>query len=136
MKIVFIVDDDPSHARVCERILKRAGFGVITAADGSQALRVLGQTQVDLVLTDLVMPDTDGFELLMALRTKTSQAPVIVMSGSGGTALNGTLLEQSRLLGASEILAKPFSESELLAAVHRALNQHDHSEPGASLPQS
>lgn len=123
MKIIFIVDDDAAHRRVWERVLKRAGYGVVTASDGAKALHVLSQTSVDLMLLDVVMPDKDGFETLMALRASNSQIPVIAMSGSGGPQNNHTLLRQCRLLGATAILTKPFSEPVLIETITGALDQ-------------
>lgn len=121
MKIIFIVDDDPAHVRVWERVLKRAGYGVVTAPNGADALKVLEHTTVDLILLDVVMPDKDGLELLMTLRDRKLSVPVISMTGSGSSEMSHTLLAQSRLLGAQAVLAKPFSEGELLQAVEAVL---------------
>lgn len=123
LKIIFIVDDDPAHARICERILKRAGYGVVTAPDGDQALKLLAQSPIDVLLLDVVMPGRDGFEVLLALRKSRSSVPTIAMSGSGGPELNDALLAQCRMLGATSVLGKPFSEHELLAAVAAALGE-------------
>lgn len=121
MKVIFIVDDDASHLRVCERILKKAGYAVVTASNGRDALRVLSQTTVDLMLTDLVMPEADGLEILTALRSSKKRSPIIAMSGSGTEAMRDLLLKQAKFLGAVAVLAKPFGESRLIDAVSNAL---------------
>lgn len=131
MKIVFIVDDDPSHARICERILKRAGYGVVTANQGDQALKVLAQTTVDVLLLDVIMPGKDGFEVLLALRRTNPTIPVISMSGSSDVVPSRDLLKQCKLLGARRILAKPFTEAALLEAIDAVLAESAAGRPSA-----
>lgn len=76
-----MVDDDPAIREVASGLLEDAGYAVITAEDGAAALRVLGRSQPDLVITDLRMPRMSGFELLKILRERFPQLPVIAVSG-------------------------------------------------------
>jgi CheY-like chemotaxis protein len=116
-RIILLLEDDASYRRVIERMLKRAGHGVITADNGAAALKVLGQTSVDLLLLDIYLPEMDGFELLLALRRLHPELPVLAISGGGLGAAPGHMLEQCRKLGARAVLAKPFSEEELIRAL-------------------
>lgn len=78
---LLIVDDDPAIRELASDLFKDAGYRVMTAADGHEALRRIGGTLPDLVITDLHMPRMSGFELLIVLRERFPQIPVIAVSG-------------------------------------------------------
>ena len=78
---LLVVDDDPAIRDVASGLLGDAGYSVITASDGVEALQVIGTAQPDLVITDLRMPHMSGFELLKILRERFPQLPVIAVSG-------------------------------------------------------
>lgn len=80
-KRILLVDDEPSIRFVLTAILEQAGYAVETAEDGFIALRKIQQAMPDLVITDLRMPNMNGFELLSVIRTRFSQLPTIVISG-------------------------------------------------------
>ncbi len=111
---VLLVDDNRDMRTYVKRLLQ-ARFKVITASNGREALNVIGEQAPDLVLTDVMMPEMDGFELLEKLRTnpETSTVPVIMLSARAG--------EESRveglLAGADDYLVKPFTARELVARV-------------------
>jgi DNA-binding NtrC family response regulator len=96
------------------------GYHVLMAADGKGAMTVLAETSVDLVVTDINMPDMDGIELLRSVQ-KRSAIPVIAISG-GGLIPVEVLLRNAELLGAVHTLAKPFELDEIRDAVARALS--------------
>src|SRR2546421_521896 len=106
MKKILLVDDEPAVLFALSEALtdRRRGLHVITAGDGREAIAVLGAQPVHLVVTDLRMPDVDGFELLAHLRRSRPGLPVILMTGLG-TAETASRLGSS---GALECLAKPF----------------------------
>lgn len=83
---VLVVDDERDYLDTMALLLQSCGYGVLTAADGEQALRLLDTHAVDVVLTDLAMPTFDGFRLLQAVRAQAhcSDALVIAVSGWGG----------------------------------------------------
>jgi PAS domain S-box-containing protein len=116
-KIVLV--DDNADMRDYVRRLLSANYQVIAVADGQQALQAIVQDKPDLVLTDVMMPNLDGFGLLNALREnpETASIPVIMLSARAG--------EESRVegleAGADDYLIKPFSARELLARVGGAL---------------
>ncbi len=116
MHLILLVDDDGPLRSVLRRTLERAGYAVLEASDGRSALRALGHDAVDLVLTDIIMPDMEGIELMRELRKARPELPVIVMSGGGILAPN-VYLQMASDLGAVRVLAKPFDSADLLSAV-------------------
>jgi CheY-like chemotaxis protein len=114
------MDDDEALRGLLARVLRSAGYDVVEAPDGATGLAKWREGGADLVLTDIHMPDTNGIEVMLQLRTFAPGLPVIAMSG-GHRALDLDLLGSARLLGAVSILAKPFSRDEVLSAVAAAL---------------
>ena len=112
MPDVLVVDDDAHIREVLRFALERAGFGVLEAADGRQALELCASRAVDLVVLDIVMPELDGIEVCRELR-RSSQMPIIFLS-SRDEELDRVLgLE----LGGDDYVTKPFSPRELVARV-------------------
>lgn len=112
---ILLVEDDDLLREVLTDALADAGWDVIPAADGEQALRALESRQVDVVVTDIVMPVMDGLELIMALRSRGVAKPILAMSG--GSASPGDVLRVARAFGAAATLGKPFLPAQLVAAV-------------------
>lgn len=101
--------------------LTKYGHTVVEARNGKEGLKLFSDTPVDLVITDLVMPESDGFELLHELRKQQPQVKIIVISGG----LKGDIenfLTMARRLGAGQALAKPFSNDELNVAINTLLS--------------
>ena len=115
---VLVVDDDDDIASVVARFVGGLGHEVRVAGNGRRALEELNG--VGLVITDINMPDMDGIELIMALRTSDPDLPVIAMSG-GGMIDKEVLLDTAGALGALVTLAKPFGIGELREAIDTAL---------------
>ena len=84
-KTILLVEDDRFLRRAAEATLKRSGFAVVVAADGEEALRMVGPSRPDLILLDLIMPKIQGFEVLRRLKEDpaTAEVPVIVLSNLG-----------------------------------------------------
>jgi CheY-like chemotaxis protein len=114
---VLVVDDDPLARRVLQHYLERAGYQMLTARNGHEAIEVATRELPPLIIMDVMMPDLDGLEALRRLKTlaATSEIPVIVLTSSG---LRLTELEAAAS-GAAIFLTKPFTESDLLSAVRR-----------------
>ena len=119
MARVLVADDDAGVRRVLERALVRGGHEVTCAGGGAEALRSIEADTPDLVVTDINMPDVDGIELLIRVARR-GDVKVIAISG-GGAVPADELLEDARLLGAVDILAKPFELDVLLERVASAL---------------
>jgi DNA-binding response OmpR family regulator len=122
IKRVLVVDDEPVLGQLIDIILTTHGFEVSVAYNGLEGLRKVNAVKPDLVITDIVMPDMEGMELLRTLSRQGITIPVIVMSGNS---LGTKFLDAAHLFGAQASLRKPFSKQELLDAVTRVLgNQH------------
>lgn len=121
LRILLVEDHEPLRRTLCTA-LEASGHAVIAGGDGAFGLRLIEHYPVDLVVTDIVMPGTDGMEVLRALRRMPFAPPVIAISG-GGSANFGEYLEVAAQLGAQETLVKPFAVSELLAAITRIMDR-------------
>lgn len=120
MHSILVIDDTPEMRDTLELALTAAGYQVLVATNGQTAQRTLAIVKVDLVITDVVMPEKDGIEVAMELRKSHPTLPVIVMSG-GGKLASDVYLSMARSLGAKGILQKPFSKEQLLLTVALAL---------------
>lgn len=121
MASILMVDDNQGFRRTMCRALRRAGFEVDEASDGHQAGRMLESTAYDLVVTDVFMPDMDGYEFLRSVRERKPDLPVIAVTGGFGNysgTLAGRLMEQ---LGAMSSLTKPVTADNLVEEVKRVL---------------
>ena len=115
---IFVVDDEVNIRELLVRILEKAGYGVLTAANGNEALEKLAQSNVSLVLLDIRMPELDGFETLKRIREK-SEIPVMMLTGVDDAASIYNALG----LGADDYVKKPFRREELLARIHSKLRR-------------
>ena len=124
---VLVVDDEPETLKYVGANLKARGFEVVTAADGSEALKQATEDVFDLVLLDITMPGPDGFAVCQALR-QDSNVPIIMLSARGQEKDKVRALD----LGADDYITKPFGIEELLARVRSTLrrSQHDPSTAG------
>jgi len=118
---ILVVDDDAGMRRSLAEILTRAGHEAIPAVGGAEACRICREVKVDLAIVDLFMPDKDGIETIMELRALARGMPIIAMSGGGADEARLDLLNAAELLGAGLSLEKPFSPTQMLEAVRKAL---------------
>jgi len=116
---ILVVDDEAGVRGFLRAVLEQDGYNVIEAADGKQALQMVRAGQVDLVITDLVMPEQEGLEIIRALRRDVPGVGIIAISG----AFAGQLLKVAQLLGADAVLSKPVSSELLLAKVAEVLER-------------
>jgi DNA-binding response OmpR family regulator len=120
MAKLLLVDDNQELLGIQGEFLRMSGHEVLTAANGGEALAHAARETFDLVITDIIMPDKDGIEVIVALRKNMPALKVIAISG-GGRLNAKDYLSIARKLGASATLAKPFSGSELVATVAQVL---------------
>jgi DNA-binding NtrC family response regulator len=119
---IMIVDDDAGIRRTLQILLSKAGYEIIPARDGSEAVRLWRDRGGDLVITDLHMPEKDGIETIIELLTHWPGTRIIAMSG-GGQTKRLDLLGNLALLGSVLSIEKPFTLTEMLAMVSRALKE-------------
>lgn len=117
MAKILVIDDEPSVLASIEQALQTVGHKVSSAGGGPEAIRSFQQDPVDLLITDIFMPDQDGIQLITYFRKQFPDLPIIAITGNP----RGNTLEMASLLGAAAALQKPFSVEELLNAVNGAL---------------
>jgi DNA-binding NtrC family response regulator len=117
---VLIIDDDQALCRVLCKALSEAGYEAVGALDGTVGLKLYSQKKFDLVISDIVMPNCDGVELIMALRKMDPKVAIIVMSG-GGRISAENYLRIAAAFGVSGVLRKPFTMPSLLEMVRREI---------------
>ncbi|WP_190821897.1 response regulator [Saccharopolyspora pogona] len=123
MTRVLVVDDEPQLLRALRINLTARGYGVLTAVDGSSALRAAIDGKPDVVVLDLGLPDMDGSEVIAGLRGWTT-VPIIVLSARTDSADKVQALDA----GADDYVTKPFGMDELLARLRAAVRRANTSE--------
>lgn len=121
MKKILVVDDE-EHMRFMLKDFLSAEYEVSLAADGKKAEALLASTAFDLVITDLVMPEMNGIELVIAIKNRNPNQKIIAISGGGGITGRFDYLPVVELLGADVILAKPFELQDLMKLVKSTLS--------------
>jgi nitrogen regulation protein NR(I) len=131
-KQILVVDDEPNLRRVLSAQLERDGYDVHTAEDGEQALRMLQENHIDLVITDLRMPKLDGMELLRRAVELDDELPVVMITAHG-TVDNAV---EALKTGAFDYITKPFDQAEVRAIVRKALKTRDLAAAEATRPKA
>jgi len=117
---ILLVEDDEAFADMLQTTLIQAGYAIVHARNGKEALRLYDAHLPILVLTDLIMPEIEGIELIIELRRRHPGVKIVAMSG-GGRSSPHAYLPMAQLLGAARTLPKPFSNKELFAAIQDLL---------------
>jgi two-component system, OmpR family, alkaline phosphatase synthesis response regulator PhoP len=118
MKTVLVVDDEPKIVQLARDYLEHAGFAVVSASDGTEALARARAEHPDLIVLDLGLPKLDGLDVARALR-RDSSVPIVILSGRDEESDKLVGLE----LGADDYVTKPFSPKELVARVRAVLRR-------------
>jgi signal transduction histidine kinase/CheY-like chemotaxis protein len=116
---VLVVDDEPGIVRLCQRLLTRAGFEVLTSTQPQEGLALLEQQAVDLLLVDIRMPGMSGFQVTDQARKRLPDLAVVIMTGFGTVEIAIQALQR----GADGLILKPFAGAELVQSVTRALQE-------------
>ena len=120
MKTILVVDDEPKIVGLARDYLEHAGFTVVSASDGPEALARARADRPDLVVLDLGLPKLDGLDVARALR-QASSVPIVILSGRSDESDKLVGLE----LGADDYVTKPFSPKELVARVRAVLRRSE-----------
>jgi len=117
METVLIVDDEKNYPPILGAVLEEEGYETLAAHSGQEALEILANSDIDLVLTDMKMPSMDGIELLEKIKTKDQDIPVLLMTAHG--TVNKAVEAMQK--GAYTYLLKPFDNERLVIYVHKAI---------------
>ena len=120
MENILIIDDDKSILSFLEERLIYEGFNVLTATDGKEGMKLFNDNQVDLVITDIFIPDKNGFEIIIEMKRICPEIKIIAMSGIG-LGMVKACLKAAEFSGADYTFTKPFELSNLLTAVYELL---------------
>lgn len=121
MANILVIDDDGAVRRLVRRVLELGGHTVVEAGDGAEGMKMYHAHVVDVVITDLYMPDQDGIETIQLLRDEAPDCRILAISGGASVGAEGSLRD-AQMLGADDVLAKPFDHAQLLDAVERLLS--------------
>ena len=117
--LVLVVDDEEPVRDIVAKLVKHIGYPVIEAANGKEALDLLRKEQVTILITDIRMPEMDGFELMKTVRTEYPDLHIICMTGHGGTYSYTDVVS----FGATDYITKPFTIDEMGAKLSRVLRE-------------
>src|SRR5271166_3014867 len=132
MPTILIVEDEAKMRRLLELNLEEDGFHTVSASDAESGLRLLHESDVDLVVTDLKLPGMNGLEFLHAIKRQNSALPVVVMTAFGTVE---TAVEAMKA-GASDYVLKPFSLGEMRMVIRKELDVHNLREENRSLREA
>lgn len=120
MAHILIIDDEKPIRSMLRKMLEPEGYIVTEASDGAEGIKQYHENPADLVITDLIMPDKEGTETIIALKKKNPAIKIIAMSGGGKNKPDG-YLHTAKILGATLTLEKPFRKGELLEAIRKLI---------------
>jgi DNA-binding response OmpR family regulator len=118
---ILIIDDEVQIREMLGQMLSREGYQVLHASNGKDGMKICREQHIDLIITDIIMPEKDGIETILELRRELSHLKVIAISGGGRLGPDG-YLEMAKKLGAHRTFFKPFNRKEILDAVQELLN--------------
>jgi DNA-binding response OmpR family regulator len=113
--LILIAEDDELILKTIEHKLLKEGYDVIVTRNGKEAIDTIKETEIDLIITDIMMPFASGTEILAAIRSFGKKIPVIMLSSLG----QEEVVLEAFDLGASDFMVKPFSPNELILRIKR-----------------
>ncbi len=120
MHTILVIEDDIQTRMMLGKMLNGAGYNIVEAGNGKDGVKLFNEIPVDLVLTDIVMPEQEGIETIRMLKEAVPKVKIIAMSG-GGRIGPENYLSMARTLGAGQTLKKPIKRQDLLASVKEML---------------
>lgn len=121
MARILVIEDETVFCELLEDALKKAGYEVMIALDGDQGMRLFSEQPCDVVITDILMPNKEGLEIILELTQQAPDVKIIAISG-GGFGLGEDLLGMAKDFGAHYALRKPIKIAKLIELVKELLN--------------
>ncbi len=121
MATILIIEDEIVSRTLIKKYLKKAGYDTIEATNGAEAIKLFATEHIDLVITDIFMPEMDGLEFIRELKTSAPEIKVIAMSAGGITNQPEVYVQSAIAHGAFRGLLKPINVPELINTVEEAL---------------
>ncbi|MFQ5469159.1 MAG: response regulator [Gammaproteobacteria bacterium] len=121
MAKILVVDDENSVRMMIREMLEGGGHEILEASNGVEACQVFRQSKIDLVITDMVMPEKNGLDLILELKKDYPNIKIIGISGGGGITGRFEYLPIAKLIGAATVMEKPFQMSDLRNTVNQVL---------------
>jgi YesN/AraC family two-component response regulator len=115
---ILVVDDEPMIRDGLKVALEMEGHRTLTASDGKEALKIVDESKPQIIITDIIMPERDGIEVICTVKENNPDIKILAISGGGRISAKDHLKIASQL-GAVGVLAKPFSTEELLAEINK-----------------
>lgn len=122
MAHILVIDDDAKVRKALRKTLSAQGHAVFEAQDGAAAVRLVEDEPIDLVITDIHMPNMDGIEMVTFLRERENSPKILAISGGWSARAGEEVLLDAKLLGADQILPKPFTFQKLQQTVESLLD--------------
>ena len=116
MARILVIDDDEQVLDMLYESLTREGYDVLKASNGEQGLRLYREKSVDLIITDIIMPEKEGIETIIELRQDFPNVKIIAISG-GGRAGTKDYLQMAKIFGVQRTFTKPVAREQLLEAI-------------------
>ena len=116
---LLVVDDDESNLESIEGVFAKEGYEILLASGGREALELVRKQRVDVILTDLMMPEMDGLDLLRSIKTVSPESEVILMTAYGTVARAVEAMKE----GAYDFVTKPFKKIQIIKGVRRAMEK-------------
>jgi DNA-binding response OmpR family regulator len=123
MAKILVFDDEPSILLMLKKMLEKAGHEVDISLNGSEGMNLFEKQKPDLLITDIIMPQKEGLEIILELRRKHPELKIIAISGGGRIGPEG-YLPSAKLFGADMVFQKPLVQKEFVQAVAFLLNEN------------
>jgi YesN/AraC family two-component response regulator len=121
---ILIIDDEPAISMMLKKMVEKAGFEARTAVNGNEGLEIFLTFHPDLLITDIVMPEKEGLELIFDLRRKNPKLKIIAISGGGRFQYEG-YLNSAKHLGANKVYQKPLDLKDLMNGIVELLSMKE-----------
>jgi CheY-like chemotaxis protein len=123
MPHILVIEDDDQMRNMIQKMLERAGYDVIAAAGGSEAMAKFDKQQIKLIVTDILMPNMDGVEVITKLRRRKPTPTIVAISGGGAYLQARDCIEWAKSLGVEHTFTKPFDRKAFMKVVKAAMDR-------------